>query len=115
VIYTGTHDNDTSLGWYAAADEATRNHARRYLRVGGAEIGWDLIRTAYSSVSRLAVIPFQDILSLGSEARFNTPGKPQGNWQWRFSEARLAGLGGTADYLRDLAGLCGRLQSGLSS
>jgi 4-alpha-glucanotransferase len=110
VIYTGTHDNDTSLGWYAAAGEATRDHARRYLRVSGSEIGWDLVRAAYSSVSRLAVIPFQDILSLGSEARFNTPGRPQGNWQWRFSEARFAGLGGTAAYLRELAGLCGRLQ-----
>ncbi len=109
VIYTGTHDNDTTLGWYAAADEPTRDHARRYLRVGGAEIGWDLVRAAYGSVSRLAVIPFQDLLSLGSEARFNTPGRPQGNWQWRFSEAQVAGLGGTAAYLRELAGLCGRL------
>lgn len=111
VIYTGTHDNDTTLGWYASADEASRDHARRYLRVSGAEIGWDLIRTAYGSVSRLAVIPFQDILSLGSESRFNTPGKPQGNWQWRFSEAQLDGLGGTAFYLRELAALCGRLRT----
>ena len=109
VIYTGTHDNDTSLGWYAAAGQAARDHARRYLRVSGAEIGWDLIRTAYSSVSRLAVIPMQDILSLGSEARFNTPGKPQGNWQWRFSEGQLEGLESTAAYLRGLAALCGRL------
>jgi 4-alpha-glucanotransferase len=110
VVYTGTHDNDTSLGWYGSADEASRDHARRYLRVSGRDIGWDLVRTAYSAVSRLAVVPFQDILSLGSEARFNTPGSPEGNWQWRFRESQLAGLDGTAAYLRELAGLCGRLK-----
>jgi 4-alpha-glucanotransferase len=111
TIYTGTHDNDTSLGWYASADEPTRDHARRYLRSSGAGIGWDLIRTAYASVSRLAVIPLQDIMSLGSEGRFNTPGKSQGNWQWRYHPSQLDRLGdGTAAYLRELADLCGRLK-----
>jgi 4-alpha-glucanotransferase len=110
VIYPGTHDNDTSLGWYAAADEATRDHARRYLRVDGRAIGWDFIRTAYGSVSRLAVVPLQDILSLGAEARFNTPGRPQGNWQWRLQPAQLEGLfAGTAAYLADLGALSGRV------
>ena len=110
VIYPGTHDNDTSLGWYAAADEKARDHARRYLRVTGREIGWDFIRAAYGAVSRLAVIPLQDILSLGSEARFNTPGRPQGNWQWRVSGPQLEALfGGTAAYLRDLGELSGRV------
>jgi 4-alpha-glucanotransferase len=110
VIYTGTHDNDTSLGWYATADAKARDHARRYLRVDGAEIGWDLVRTAYGAVSRLAVIPFQDLLALGSEGRFNTPGKAEGNWQWRYRAAQLDQLGnGTAAYLRDLADLTGRL------
>jgi 4-alpha-glucanotransferase len=71
VIYPGTHDNDTTPGWYAAADEKTRDHLRRYLRVSGAEIGWDFIRTAYAAVSNLAVIPLQDLLNLGSKARFN--------------------------------------------
>jgi len=75
VIYPGTHDNDTTLGWYATADERTRDHVRRYLRVSGAEIGWDFVRTAYAAVSRLAVIPLQDLLSLGPEARFNTPAR----------------------------------------
>jgi 4-alpha-glucanotransferase len=111
TIYTGTHDNDTSLGWYASTDEASRDHVRRYLRVSGAEVGWDLIRAAYSSVSRLAVIPLQDILSLGSEARFNTPGKPADNWQWRCGATALDRLGGTAFYLRELAALCGRLKA----
>jgi len=109
VVYPGTHDNDTSLGWYAAADEKARDHVRRTLRVSGAEIGWDLIRASYGAVSDLAVIPIQDILSLGSDARLNTPGKPEGNWQWRLSEAQMNSLsGGTASYLRELGKFNGR-------
>jgi 4-alpha-glucanotransferase len=109
VIYPGTHDNDTTLGWYAAAGEKTRDHARQYLRVQGPEIGWDLIRAAYESVSRLAVLPLQDILSLGASARFNSPGHPAGNWQWRYREDQMdALLEGTAGYLRHLAELYGR-------
>ncbi|MES1166602.1 MAG: 4-alpha-glucanotransferase, partial [Pseudomonadota bacterium] len=109
VIYPGTHDNDTSLGWYAAASEKERDHLRRYLRVSGREAGWDFIRAAYAAVSRLAVIPLQDILSLGSEGRFNSPGQPMGNWQWRYHPAQLEALkGGTASYLRELAALTGR-------
>jgi 4-alpha-glucanotransferase len=109
VIYSGTHDNDTSLGWYATAGDKARNHARRYLRVTGEAIGWDFIRAAYAAVSRLAVVPLQDILSLGSEARFNFPGHPTGNWQWRYRSAQLeAQFGDTADYLRSLGELYGR-------
>jgi 4-alpha-glucanotransferase len=110
IIYPGTHDNDTTLGWYAMTDEKTRDHVRRYLRVSGAEIGWDFIRVAYAAVSRLAVIPLPDLLSLGSEARFNTPGKPEGNWQWRYRAPQLERLfDGTAAYLRELADLHARL------
>jgi 4-alpha-glucanotransferase len=110
VVYPGTHDNDTTLGWYAAADGATRDHARRYLRVGGSEIGWDFIRAAYAAVSRVAVIPVQDLLSLGPEARFNLPGKPDGNWRWRLAEGDLErlGPGPMAVYLAELAVLYGR-------
>jgi len=109
VVYPGTHDNDTALGWYAAAGEKARDHARRYLRVAGGEIGWDLIRAAYASVSRIAVIPMQDVLSLGPEARFNTPGKPQGNWRWRLADGILDRSGsGAAGYLKGLAALYGR-------
>ena len=110
VIYPGTHDNDTSLGWYAAAPEQERDHVRRYLRVDGREVGWDFIRTGYAAVSRLAVFPLQDILSLGSEARFNAPGKPQGNWQWRYRAGQVEQLinGGTAAYLKSLGALYGR-------
>ncbi|MFH1496747.1 MAG: 4-alpha-glucanotransferase [Verrucomicrobiota bacterium] len=109
AVYPGTHDNDTTLGWYASADEKTRDHVRRYLRVGGDEIGWDFVRAAYGSVSNLAVFPLQDLLSLGSEGRFNTPGEPAGNWQWRYQSGQLARLRTeTAPYLRQLAELYSR-------
>jgi len=110
VIYPGTHDNDTTLGWYAVADEKTRDHVRRYLRIAGENIGWDFVRAAYGAVSRLAVIPLQDLLSLDRGARFNTPGKAAGNWQWRYTSAQLQALTReSAPYLRDLAELTGRL------
>jgi 4-alpha-glucanotransferase len=109
VIYPGTHDNDTALGWYAGLDEKVRDQVRRYLRVDGREIGWDFIRCSYEAVSRLAIIPLQDLLSLGSEARFNTPGKAGGNWQWRCEGQQLEGLfGHTSDFLKELGGTYGR-------
>ena len=89
VVYPGINDNDTSLGWYATAPEKTRDHLRRYLRVDGREAGWDLVRSAYAGVCSLAIMPLQDLLSLGSEARINTPGQPQGNWQWRCAAGSL--------------------------
>jgi 4-alpha-glucanotransferase len=109
VIYPGTHDNDTTLGWYATVDDRTRDHVRRYLRVSGREIGWDFIRSAYASVGTLAVVPLQDLLNLGSEGRFNTPGTSQGNWSWRYRPAQLTALReGASGYLRELANLYGR-------
>jgi len=110
VVYPGTHDNDTTLGWYATADEKTRDHVRRYFRIGGQEIGWDFIRSAYASVCALAVIPLQDLMNLGSSARFNAPGTSQdANWSWRFRASQLAALrGDTSAYLRSLAELYGR-------
>ncbi len=109
VVYPGTHDNDTTLGWYATADEKTRDHVRRYFRIGGQEIGWDFLRSAYASVPNLAVFPLQDLLNLGSEARFNTPGQSQGNWTWRYRPEQLQALhANTAAYLRSLGELYGR-------
>ncbi len=109
VVYPGTHDNDTTLGWYASTDERARDHVRRYLRVGGQEAGWDFIRSSYQSVANLAVIALQDMMSLGAEARFNTPGKAQGNWTWRYTPDQMRRLREqSAPYLRDLAGLYGR-------
>ncbi len=110
VVYPGTHDNDTTLGWYANADEKTRDHVRRYLRVDGTQIGWDFIREAFGAVSRIAVLPMQDLLSLGSEARLNSPGKPDGNWRWRLAEGDIERMvsGGSAAYLLGLSELSGR-------
>lgn len=89
VAYTGVHDNDTSLGWYASAPTAEQDFARRYLRVGGADFAWDLIRSVWSSVAVFALAPIQDFLSLGTAARMNFPGKPAGNWGWRMAEGSL--------------------------
>ncbi|HUR60693.1 MAG TPA: 4-alpha-glucanotransferase [Opitutaceae bacterium] len=109
VVYPGTHDNDTTRGWYAATDEKTRDHIRRYFRVGGEEISWDFVRAAYSSTANLAIVSLQDLLNLGSEARFNTPGKSQGNWTWRYRPEQLEGLRrNSAKYLRELSALYAR-------
>lgn len=109
VVYPGTHDNDTTIGWFRSADQRTRDHACHYLRVDGREIAWDFLRAAYQSPARLAIIPLQDLLSLGPEARFNLPSKAEGNWQWRYTEEQLDRLDqSAAGYLRHLAGLYGR-------
>ena len=109
VVYPGTHDNDTTRGWYENTDEKTRDHVRRYFRISGREISWDFVRIAYASVANLAVIPLQDLLGLGAEARFNTPGRCQGNWTWRYREDQLRSLRETSSgYLRELSALYGR-------
>ena len=89
VVYTGTHDNDTTRGWYGSAPETERHIARTYLSVDGGLIHWDLLRTAFSSVARWAIAPVQDILGLGRDARMNTPGVAEGNWTWRLQAGQL--------------------------
>ena len=89
VVYTGTHDNDTTVGWFASLPEAERHNVRRYLGTHGDDIAWDLIRCALASVADTAIVPLQDVLALGSEARMNLPGKPDGNWAWRYREDQL--------------------------
>lgn len=86
VVYTGTHDNDTVTGWYRAASSGDRRMVQRYMNADGTDIHWDFIRTAHASVCDLCVVPMQDLLGLGSEARFNLPGTvgPH-NWTWRLS------------------------------
>lgn len=83
VVYTGTHDNDTVLGWYQRVEEKERDFARRYLARDGHDISWDLIRAAWSSVAVFALAPMQDFLSLDNQARMNYPSKLGGNWVWR--------------------------------
>ena len=110
VVYPGTHDNDTTLGWYRSADEKTRDHVRRYFRISGTEAGWDFVRAAYASVAGLAIISLPDLLSLGAEARFNTPGVAAGNWQWRYRAEQLSTLREqSSGYLYELGALYGRL------
>ncbi|HEY3961451.1 MAG TPA: 4-alpha-glucanotransferase [Gaiellaceae bacterium] len=85
VVYTGTHDNDTSAGWYASLSAAQRKAAR----LDGADPSWSLLEQAWSSRAALAIAPLQDVLGLGSEARMNLPGTEEGNWQWRYSAGEL--------------------------
>lgn len=89
VAYTGTHDNDTAMGWYNSAPEEEKNFARRYLRVDGGDFAWDLIRAVWKSVAVFAISPMQDVLSLGGEARMNFPSKLGGNWEWRMKDDDL--------------------------
>src|SRR5205823_5108480 len=86
VVYTGTHDNDTTHGWWAGRDERERRFVLDYLGSGSGDIAWDLIRLGMASVADTFVAPVQDVLSLGSEARFNTPGSGEGHWTWRLSD-----------------------------
>lgn len=106
VVYTGTHDNDTIAGWWRAAPQADREFARRYLgrEYAGVE---DFIRLAYASTARRAVIPLQDHLGLGSEARMNTPGTTRGNWSWRLAGGELSAELATG--LREMTRTYGRL------
>jgi 4-alpha-glucanotransferase len=95
VAYTGTHDNDTTLGWWnstgesdstrSAADVAKeKQFARHYLNTDGREMNWVLVRALLASVADVVIVPLQDVLGLGSEARMNLPGSTSGNWRWRF-------------------------------
>ncbi|NTV48702.1 MAG: 4-alpha-glucanotransferase [Geobacteraceae bacterium] len=85
VVYTGTHDNDTTKGWYDSLSDVKRTVMNEYLGCSGDDSAGNLIRAALMSVANTAIIPFQDILKLGSEARMNIPGTPFGNWEWRFT------------------------------
>ncbi|ADL12364.1 4-alpha-glucanotransferase [Acetohalobium arabaticum] len=89
VVYTGTHDNNTVLGWYNNADDEAREYAIEYLKASEDNICWDFLQAAWASVSKIAIAPLQDILSLNSEARMNTPGTTKGNWKWRYRKEML--------------------------
>jgi 4-alpha-glucanotransferase len=99
VVYSGTHDNDTTLGWFTSSDVATtqswaeiiaeRAFARRYVSTEGVGFHWDMIRLAMASTADTAIIPLQDILGLDSRARMNTPGQAEGNWRWRYQKGAI--------------------------
>jgi 4-alpha-glucanotransferase len=89
VVYTGTHDNDTTVGWYNAASGGERASVRRYLGGHCDVVNWELIRLAMMSVAHTAIFPLQDVLGIGSEGRMNTPGRASGNWGWRYVDGML--------------------------
>jgi len=109
VVYTGTHDNDTTVGWYqVTATEKERDYARRYLARDGSDIAWDLIRLAWGSVAHTAITTAQDLLSLGHDSRLNMPsatGAP--NWCWRLLPGALHE--GIAARLREMTAIYGRI------
>jgi 4-alpha-glucanotransferase len=117
VVYTGTHDNDTAVGWFrsdaggssvrsAEQVERERQYCLDYLGTDGAEINWDFIRALYASAGDTALVPLQDVLGLGSGARMNTPATMSGNWGWRFRDGDLTEAVGAR--LRRLAEVYGR-------
>jgi len=90
IVYTGTHDNNTTRGWYEEeASEEERDYFRRYLNVSGENAAWDMIRLAYSSTAECAVAPIQDVMNLDAKHRMNLPGTASGNWQFRYTSDML--------------------------
>lgn len=96
VVYTGTHDNDTTASWYATASTKEKENLMAYLDLGLPEsvtpgqVAWKMVRLAWSSVAGLAIVPLQDLLGLGNEGRMNLPGQPSGNWRWRYQPGVLS-------------------------
>lgn len=112
VVYTATHDNQTTLGWFNSRSDGEREAIQRYLGRDGSDIAWDLIRIALASVANTVILSLQDVLRLGDEARMNVPGQPSGNWSWRFRSDQLTNE--LAHGLREMTQVYGRLQEGAS-
>jgi 4-alpha-glucanotransferase len=116
VAYTGTHDNNTTRGWFEALPATERRNVLRYLNRNNEQyddIAWELLRLAWSSAAALAIAPLQDLLNLGSEARMNLPGSSTGNWRWRPTKHMLNRS--VFGRLRDLTGTVNRLRESQSS
>jgi 4-alpha-glucanotransferase len=118
-VYTGTHDNETTVGWFTRTDTTgttgdpadllrERNYARQYAKIlDDAEVHWDLIRLAWGSVAQMAVVPLQDLLGLDNSARMNFPSSESGNWQWRFTWPQITYE--MKNRLRELTEIYGRV------
>ncbi|WP_016950688.1 4-alpha-glucanotransferase [Anabaena sp. PCC 7108] len=107
VVYTGTHDNDTTVGWFNSANDYEKQNLLLYLgSISPDGIHWDLIRLALSSIANQAIIPLQDVLGLGNQARMNYPSTAEGNWDWRYQGGVLSGE--LCDRLKNLTKLYGR-------
>src|SRR6266850_8448371 len=116
VVYTGTHDNPTTRGWYEDLPDAERGNLWRYLKRTpgtGAEAAPALLSVAWSSVAALAIAPLQDVLNLGKEARMNQPGSAEGNWRWRVTDEMLGGP--ALDALRDLTRASARAEPAMAA
>lgn len=114
IAYTGTHDNDTTRGWYEeSSQEKDRDRFRRYFSTDGWDMAWTMIRGIEASVAQAAIAPLQDLLDLGSSARMNYPGKKEGNWQWRFRADQLQPWVG--ERLLDLTTTYGRTREKLTN
>lgn len=94
VVYTGTHDNTTTRGWLEHLSGETERRIEEYFQLGGSRSAWPMIRAAMATVSRLAVVPMQDLMDLPATCSLNQPGTAEGNWQWRYTDAQLAQLDG---------------------
>ena len=106
VCYTGTHDNNTTKGWYASASEYSRDKVRCYMNTDGSSIHWDFLRTCLGSIATYAIIPMQDVLGIGEEGRMNTPGVGTDNWAWRYTKHALSD--GLAEGLKKITRIYGR-------
>lgn len=106
VTYTGTHDNDTSIGWYRTAPDVEQHRARIYTRSDGNNINWEFIRLGMLSVSDQFIIPLQDLMNLDSEHRMNIPGTSSDNWLWRYTNDMLGQI--NSEYLKELITLGNR-------
>jgi 4-alpha-glucanotransferase len=89
VAYAGTHDNDTSLGWFNSAPANEVDFCKRYLNSDGKDVVWDMLKSLWASRANLVLATMQDFLSLDTSARMNFPGHPSGNWAWRLTSNQL--------------------------
>ena len=106
ICYTGTHDNNTTKGWYASANEVSRDKVRRYMNTDGSSVHFDFIRTCLGTIAAYAVFPLQDALGIGEEGRMNCPGVAINNWAWRYKKEMLTDE--LAEKLLELSHLYGR-------
>ena len=110
VVYTGTHDNDTTISWFESQEDASKQQICGYLECGDHDMPWPLIRSAMMSVAKTSIFPLQDVLGLGAGHRMNLPGTVDGNWQWRFEWSQVND--GLADRLREITTRYSRLGPG---
>ncbi|MFO8030634.1 MAG: 4-alpha-glucanotransferase [Cyclonatronaceae bacterium] len=106
IVYSGTHDNDTTLGWYQQAPEGEQNYLREYTQSDGSDVSWQLIRLGMLSVANQAIFPLQDFMELDGEHRMNFPGTTEDNWMWRYTDAMLDAL--DSDRIRHVIGISNR-------